>query len=245
MVAPFTISCCSIAFRDRPLHEALAEIARAGFAGVEIWHPHVAQMSGQELQDVAGAGARLGLKMTVLAPYFSFTRGQERRRESLRHAVEVLGTARTLGIGKIRTFVDCGDDGLSSREATAADWKDACDGLKELCALDPDIEFVVETHEATLADSLPSVRRLFHEVGAPNLRLNYQANSDFLERGFLACLQALFPFVSHMHWEQIKSGGGSTYLEESGLIDFAALISLLIERRYQGTASVEYCWSPV
>jgi sugar phosphate isomerase/epimerase len=157
----------------------------------------------------------------------------------------VLQIASALGVKKIRTFVDCGPDGLSSGRAKEAHWEAACRGLKELCEMDPSTDFVVETHENTLADTLPSVERLLKDVAKRNLRLNYQATADFLERGYLACIETLFPVIAHMHWEQIRPDGRATYIEEEGLIDFGELIELLTIKGYTGTASVEYCWTPV
>ena len=111
--------------------------------------------------------------------------------------------------------------------------------------MDPSVEFVIETHEKTLADTLPSIRRVFEEVQRPNLRLNFQGTDDFFERGYFECLETLYPLVSHMHWQQIPASGGQDFIEESGNIDFSRLIGFLLSKGYTGTASVEYCWSPI
>ena len=83
---------------------------------------------------------------------------------------------------------------------------------------------VIETHENTLADTLPSIQRVFEEVQRPNLRLNYQGTEDFFERGYFECLETLYPLVSHMHWQQVPPGGVHDFIEESGIIDFPRLI---------------------
>jgi sugar phosphate isomerase/epimerase len=243
--SPFPIFCCSIALRDQPVREAARQIAGAGFAGMELWYPHIEQMGGAELKEIREMCRALGLAIGVLSPYFSFTRGRERWEQSIRTAAKALEAADLLGVEKIRTFIDCGPDGLGSQSAGADDWKAAIDGLGTLCAMGPETQFVVETHEDTLADTLPSTRRIVDEVARPNLRLNYQPTRDFLQRGYLKCLEDLYPAVSHMHWEQIRDDGSSTYVEEEGVIDFAALIAFLRGKKYRGTASVEYCWTPV
>ena len=245
MASSFLISCCSIALRDQSIYDAAEKIARAGFTGIEIWHPHIEKMDHTELRDVAEHCAGLGLKISVIAPYFSFTQGRERWEQSLQIAGRALESAKILGVKKIRTFIDCGPEGISSANASASHWISARDGLRKLCTLDPATEFVVETHENTLADTLPSVGRILEEVALPNLRLNYQANHDFLERGYLTCLEILYPAISHLHWEQIRTDESPTYIEEEGVIDFAAMLDFLREKKYSGTASVEYCWSPV
>lgn len=239
------ILCSSIALRDRPLKEAACTIAEAGFAGIEILHPHIAGMSLAELEEIGAYCHKLGLGIGVISPYFVFTRSIGRTKESLKAAEEVLQQAKVLGVTRIRTFVDCGPDGLTSEEATEADWSAACKGLRELCALSPSTLFVVETHDWTLADTLPSTQRLIREVAQPNLKLNYQPTHDFMRRGFLDCFRDLFPCIAHMHWKQVRADGSETYLEEPGEIDFSALVELMRTMDYSGTASVEYCWSPI
>jgi 3-dehydroshikimate dehydratase len=245
MTSPFLISCCSIALRDQTIFASARKIAHAGFAGIEIWHPHIEKMSQAELGRVGETCASLGLNVTVIAPYFSFTQGRKKSKQSLKSAELVLQAAEILGVKKIRTFIDCGPDGIPSESADANHWISARDGLRKLCAMDPTIQFVVETHENTLADTLPSVRRILEEVALPNLRLNYQATRDFIGRGFLACLEELYPAVSHLHWQQIRLDQSPTYIEEEGVIDFASLIDFLETKEYRGTAAVEYCWMPV
>jgi sugar phosphate isomerase/epimerase len=241
----FSLCCCSIALRDKPVFEALEVLAGAGFAGVELWQGHFSGLDASGLAGLREKCRALGLSVSVLAPYFSFTRGSDRLEESLREAEKILVAGSVLGVKKIRTFVDCGPDGLPSARASAGDWEAAAVGLRRLCRLDPAVEFVVETHDNTLADSVPSIQRLFDAVAMPNLRLNFQANEDFLARGFLASLETLYPLVSHMHWQQVSSDHTHTYLEEPGLIDFRELTAFLRQKNYAGSASVEYCWPGV
>jgi len=214
---PFPILFCSIGLRGKPVAEALDQIAAAGFRGVEIWWPHLEKLDEEQLRGVAGQCKKLGLAPMVIAPYFSFTRGEEWRVRSIETA----------------------------RAALKADWTAAIAGLRELCDLDPGSEFVVETHENTLADSLPTIQRLFTAVDRPNLKLNFQINPDFLKRGYMECLEILYPLATHMHWDQLPDAGKATYIDEPGLVDFGQLIGWLVARGYRGTASVEYCWSPV
>jgi len=241
----FLISCCSIAFRNRPIFEAVDKIADAGFDGIEILHRTIEKMDDEGLHELAQQCIKRKLPVVAIAPYLSFTRGREAWLESMKTGEEVLRIAVILGTKKVRTFVDVGPDGLPSCRADASQWKAGIDGLRELCALDPSVEFVLETHGNTLADTLPTVQRIFDEVQKPNLRLNYQGTADFMERGFFECLDILYPLISHMHWDQVLADGKVSYIDEPGQIDFPRLISYLLSKGYTGTASVEYCWSPV
>jgi 3-dehydroshikimate dehydratase len=241
----FLVSCCSIAFREKPMDEALESIKAAGFCGVEIWFPHIEKMSEGELRELASLCSKSGIRIPVIAPYFSFTRGPEAARQSLSTGTKAIQAAAILGCKKVRTFVDVGRDGLPSRLADKGNWDAACRGLRELCSMDPGIEFVLEAHDHTLADTYPSIIHLFERVNASNLKLNFQMVSDFLERGYMKCLRELFPLVGHLHLQQVAPGGVHTYVEEPGRVDFRELIAFLRRQDYGGTASLEYCWSPV
>jgi 3-dehydroshikimate dehydratase len=244
MNSTFTLCISTIALRNQPIAKALDIVAAAGFPGVEIWYAHIEKMSDEEIREVARQCEKLKLKVEVVSPYFAFTRGEEWRKTSIATAGRALSAARILGAGKIRTFVDIGPDGMPSARATEADWSAAIAGLRELCDLDPHVQFVVETHPNTLADSLDTVQRLLRETERPNLKLNFQVNPDFLQRGWRKCLEVLYPDVVHMHWSQETEGGhGDGYVENPGLVDFAQWINYLREKRYAGSASVEYCWA--
>ena len=241
----YLITCSSIALRNDSASHALASIAEAGFRGVEFWYPHLQGKSASELSALAAEARERNLVVPVISPYLTFTQGAQKTLESLRTAEEIIKMAFHFGTTKIRTFVDIGSEGLPSHCASKQQWEEAVQGLRQLCDLDSKLKFVVETHENTLADTLPSVRRLMEEVARPNFKLNYQPNRDFISRGFLACLEALWPMVDHMHWQQHRADGSATYLEEEGLLDFKKLLSVLKSKDYQGTATVEYFWEPV
>ena len=241
----FQIACCSIALRNNPILEVVDEIADAGFEGIEILHRSIETLDDAAVRELAQHCAKRNLPVTAISPYFTFTRGREAWLETMKTAEKVLKVGAILGTKKVRTFVDVGPDGLPSCRADESHWKAATEGLRALCNLDPSVEFVVETHDNTLADTLPTVQRLFAEVNKPNLRLNYQGSTDFMERGYFECLETLYPLMSHMHWDQVLPDGNVTYIDEPGRIDFPKLISYLVSKGYAGTASVEYCWIPV
>ena len=243
--SPFTIACCSLALRNRPMQEAINIIADAGYDGIEILYRSIETLDEAALRELAQLCVQRNLPVVAISPYFMLTRGREVWLETMKTAEKVLQAGAIFGAKKVRTFVDAGPDGLPSCRADENHWKAAIEGLQTLCAMDPSVEFVVETHNDTLADTLPSVQRLFSEVNKPNLRLNYQAITDFMDRGFFETLETLYPLMSHMHWEQVLPDGNVTYIDEPGSIDFPKLLNYLVSKGYTGTASVEFCWTPI
>jgi len=237
-----SVGFCSIALRHSPVEEAVSRIALAGFSTIELWHPHIKELSLEKLSQLADAWKEMGIGISVLSPYFTFTRGRDKWLESISLADRSVVAARVLQAGKIRTFIDIGPDGLPSQKAKPSDWRRACRALRTICAFDRSLEFVIETHDNTLADTVDSVLRLVEETAEPNLKINFQANTDFMKRGYIESLEELWPHVTHMHWQQMKPDGTPTYLEEQGCIDFQEIGTFLAGRKYRGTISVEYCW---
>jgi sugar phosphate isomerase/epimerase len=153
--------------------------------------------------------------------------------------------ARILGIPKIRTFTDAGPDALPSEKAAEAQWAQCIKGLREIAAMAPELDFVVETHNNSLANSVQSCRRIIRETNVPNLHLNFQHTAEFLRDGYMASFDALFPWITHMHLAQAGRDHGDSWMETEGLIDFPALFRHLKEKDYRGTFSIEYCWQNI
>ncbi len=122
MSFPCLVSCCSLAFRNLPVFEAMEKVSTAGFPAVEIWYPHIEKLEDAALWELAGHCSSLGLAITMLSPYFAFTRSPEKSQESLRTAERAIEAVHILGAKKIRTFIDCGPDGLPSVWAEASHW---------------------------------------------------------------------------------------------------------------------------
>jgi 3-dehydroshikimate dehydratase len=239
------LTFCSIAFRDEPLDQVIPRLAAIGYDGIEVFFKHVEGRDNTDLSALRQQADLHRVRLPVFSPYFSLTRGQKEYDETLLSAARAVEAARVLGAGKIRTFTDVGPDGLPSAQATPEQWKQAIRGLQAITALDRGIDFVVETHPNTLADTLPTTRRLLEDVAAPNLKINFQACDDFLRAGLQESFDALAPWIKHLHLQQIDDSRQHTWIEEPGLIDFPSFVGHVVRSGYAETLSVEYCWRGV
>jgi len=239
-----TISFCSLAFRNEPIEAVVERLAGIGYNAVEVFFGHLEKHSPQQLAELRETMRKLGIRPIVLSPYFWLTREPKNTAESMEIATRAVEIARALGIGKIRTFTDAGPDALASENATEAHWAMCVKSLREITAMAPEIDFVVETHNNSLANTLASCKRLIEETAVPNMHFNFQPTTEFMEKGYLECFDALFPWITHMHIAQAGKDK-EHWIEEAGEIDFPAVFRHLREKNYQGTFSIEYCWGNI
>jgi len=236
---------CSIAYRNEPLEQIIPRLAKIGYDGIEVFFQHVQDRDAASLASLRRLADDNGIALFTVSPYFAFTRGQKEYDDSIETAKKAVAVAQALGVKKIRTFVDVANTGLASANATSALWEQAMRGLRTITALDRDLEFVVETHEYTLADTVPTTQRLMKETDAPNLKINFQANEEFRKFGVNAAFDALQPWISHMHVAQITPDHADGYVENAGELDIVDFIGHIKRAGYSGSMSVEYCWQNV
>jgi 3-dehydroshikimate dehydratase len=229
---------CSIAFRDEPIVDIVPRLAKLGYDGVEVWGKHIDGQSEVDLRTLRRVADDAGIRLAVLSPYFWLTRDlPDLIRESHATAARFSDYARILGAQRIRTFVDAGNDGIGSAEATDEHWARAVDNLQRIAAAAPDLLFPVETHPHTLADTPESMLRLRERVAQPNLVVLYQPDGGDPMPGY----RLLQPWIRHLHLQNPHVGGAPGYLEE-GDSPLPPLLAALREDGYAETLSVEYCW---
>lgn len=191
------ISFCSIAFRKSPMNitSIIPIIAYLGYDAIEIWGNHLHNSS---LDNVNLALKKHRLAVAMVSPYFDFTAGKEKWKESLRAGDKFLETAAAVGSPNIRVFTGV----VGSGEATDEQWSAAVKGLKHICRLasSAKINLALETHPKTLVDTVESTLRLINDVAEDNLRVNLDIYHLWEVHGDpLWVLDKLQPFVCHVH----------------------------------------------
>lgn len=228
---------CSIAFREEPIESIVPRLAEIGYDGVEIWWQHVAKLSDQALADLKTLAAEADIRLEVISPYFWLTQNEKLLKESLETAEQVVRVARLLGVPKVRTFTDAGPTGIGSAVATPELWDQAVQALRKITAMGPELDFVVETHAKTLADTVDSTLSLLERVGAPNLAVIFQAMN---EATAVQDFRKLGSHVHHVHLGNEDQDGKPVPLHE-GIHDLGAFLKAIKQGGYTGTVSVEYC----
>ena len=243
--------------------DLMPKLAAWGYDGIELWGgdlpgaEHVTwfredsvriedvyqadRATDQELDALAKLKAvadRVGLAISMIAPYFDFISGSQRFDESLLVGARYVEYAHALGCKLIRTMT--GGSGsargsVPSSALTDAEWNACIRGLKALSTL-PDAEdvvFAIETHSMRPEDTIETVLRQMHEVGAANVRVLLQPNQFVTKIAGMTAqkmLDALYPYTVHLH-------------EHTGMKDspvgWQYLIGELRRRGFDGYLSIE------
>jgi len=243
--SPVTIAFCSLAFRNEPIEDLVQPLAEIGYDAIEVFGGQVLNRSEDDLDRLRDLAAQHGIGLLGVAPYFALTRGQTEYDETMQTAEKTVSIARRIGATKVRTFTDVGPDGLGLADATEKDWDQAVRGLQAITAMDRDLQFVLETHPHTLAETVASVEQLIARVDAPNLKVNFQPIQPFVDYGINAAFDRLRPHITHLHLHQIGVAHGQGWLEESGTVDFPDFLGHVLGGGYRASMSVEYCWKDV
>jgi Sugar phosphate isomerases/epimerases len=211
---------------------------------VEIWEPHIVKFlsEGKSAGDLKQLLQDYHLSVPVIATYFKFMEGKEKYRESLEHGRRVAEIASELFCPYIRVLMDL----VSSHEATEFQWSTGIQALQELSEIGSayNVGFILETHQSQLFDSTEMTLKVIREVDKNNIRVNLDIfNMDLARENPLESLQALFPYMVHMHLKngimennQIKC---SIYLDR-GNMNYVPFFEKLRTMDYTGWLSVEW-----
>jgi 3-dehydroshikimate dehydratase len=240
------IALCSIAFRERLLEYSLDLACEAGIEGVEIWgrEPHISEE--YDANRVAAARRMVTDRGLEVAVFGSYLRPGAVETESM-PLRDVLQIATELDVSLVRIWAsDVGSD-----KADDSLWKRTVEECREAArAADRmGLEFAVEMHTNTLADTATSAKRLVEDVGEDNFGLNYQPLPS-LDDNAVKRLKRVLPYVSHFHAQNYAALDGDAEkigrasLAE-GVIDFVPLMSLLQDNGYDGYMAVEFSPSNV
>ena len=237
------VCLCTISYREKLLDVALEAAARVGFQAVELWgrEPHVSEEYDESrLRGVRAMAEEHGLSIPVLGSYHYF--GRTNHREDSVSLVDTLHTAHGLHTPIVRVWASDVGSAKASEEVwktTVAEAQEACDRAHKM-----GVVFAAEMHDATLADTGASARRLVEEVDRPNFRLNYQAASRAEEEDPLQRLELVLPYVVHVHCQNFVAAHGDPGYKrvpmDAGYVDYRAVLGRLQQAGYEGHVAVEF-----
>lgn len=230
----------TIALRRYDVFHALDLAAEAGFEGVELWGkpPHTPEEFDEDhLKRIRDRARSNGLVVHMFGSY-----ARPGLPDFEQKSEDAVRAARVLGARRIRVWA-------GSKEPAEADdemWEMVCGSLREfaLKAESEGITLAAETHSGTLAATPGGCLRLLEQVGAPNLKLNFQVvdprNPD-LDR----TVELIGDHVVNVHAQNYRpSAIDKDKMEISciseGVIDYERLAELLSRRGFTGFIEVEF-----
>lgn len=197
----------------RPLGEWLPAVREAGFTALEIFELHLALAADEAA--LSGELARLGLAPVILSSYLDLAAAPDvfdAQAEALQRRVD------RFGFRKVRLF-----PGRSpSPERTGETIALVAPRLRQLAEARPETEFLLETHDGSLADEPADVIAVLERCGRPNVGLIWQAT-----RFDAAAARRQFArqraHIRHVHLQNRTADGGFVPLAE-GVIPWGELL---------------------
>ena len=239
--------------RNIGLHEAVREIAAAGYDGIELsLHPqHIDPFlfTAADAERLRSTLAETGIEACALAtgadrllsdepfepslihPSWS---GRQRRFDLLRRAIDLavsLGVpvvSFASGIRKPEVSPAAAEDLLLAGISRCLDHA----GGKTVLAIEPEPGFFVETNGQAVA--------VLRQAGSPSLRLNQDiGHANVCEDDYLGSIERALPWTRHIHVEDIKNRIHHHEIPGDGDIDFTSFFAALRRGGYQHYLSIE------
>ena len=189
---------------SRALTDLIPRIAAAGFSRLEIYEPHLTRAS--DVEAVREALARYELEPVVLSSYLDIAGMSED--DFACEGASLLDRARFFGFKKVRLFPAPGtaaDDAAKIEKFT--------ERIRDLADRAPGLEFLLETHDGSLADIPERLVEVLKTIGRKNVGLLWQStffSTEFARRQF--GIQK--PFIRHVHLQNRTADGGFVPLRE-------------------------------
>ena len=237
------------------VQDALARIADLGFKGVEIMcdRPHLYPPDFDEsaIKALKVILDEKGLLITNLNSFTLFAVGdtylpswiepdQARRDIRVRHTLECLKVAKSLGAGNI-SIPPGGplEPGMTRAQA----FKFFYEGLDQVMPLAEElgIKVLVEPEPHLLMERTSEFKPFIRDISSPMIGLNFDIGHFFCAGEDPAnAMEELFPWVGHIHVEDIAASREHNHLiAGQGAIDFDKVFGTMARLGYTGNISLE------
>ena len=180
--------------------------------------------------------AESGLEALQLCPYFNVTGTETELAETLAQGRRYVEWARLLQCPHIRVFTGK----VSETEATEAQFTQAVSGLRALCDLGPELQFVLETHRGSLMESSEGTLRLLQAVERPNLRVNLQVPMANGKETPETSASMLGKYTVHIHAHNWQGKERNLVCLSEGDYSFPAFLGVLRQAKFDGVISIEH-----
>jgi sugar phosphate isomerase/epimerase len=198
---------------SRPLLELLPRIAQSRFRKLEIFEPHLA-LSGNE-ERLRDAMREHGLEPVILSSYLRLAPEPADAGQVERQMDELLARVFRFGFKAVRLFPIAGPPGELERRA------------RKLAESAPEVEFLFETHDGSLADDPARLVEFIESLGQPNCALLFQP-TFFDPEGTMRQFELERPFIRHVHLQNRQHANRGEFASlEGGLINWSPMLKSL------------------
>jgi len=230
------IGLCTIAYQDWPLKKVLDTAGEIGFDGVEIWGKpnHMpAEYDADYVKQVCDWAAAAGTQVGVFGSYINPL--MDNFEAGAAHCIKI---AKGLGVRVVRIWAPKGRPGTLSED----DYRKAVEQQKVFCrrAGDEDLILAIETHDDYLCETSAATLKWLDDVGAENLKLNWQVSSRQHADDPLGNLAALLPHIVNVHAQNFGVPERERRFLAEGIVDYSRIIRELRQAGFDGYIEVEF-----
>ncbi|MEO6760413.1 MAG: TIM barrel protein [Saprospiraceae bacterium] len=201
---------------SRPLIELLPAIQELGLSDLEVYEPHLLLApSGTQLQK---ALQEYELNPVILSSYLDLNPAITSDAELERKITQLVGLIAQYSFRRVRLFagIRMSPDDVEGAGIFAA-------RLSTLAARMPEVEFLVETHDLSLADNPAFIFKLINDLGRSNVKLLFQPTL-FKREAASAQFHLQQSLVHHLHLQNRDADGHFVSLAE-GLVDWREILT--------------------
>jgi len=220
--------------KREPLLPTLELFGVLGLRDIDLNLHHILE-TGVPVKAVADAVAAQGIRLhQVSGGWCDFFRRTPEIEDTFASVSRQVAIGTELGVSTLRLFFGR----LRRDDYSGANADLVCDNLSRLSDAHPGASFVFENHDGASLDPGVTVEVL-GRVARPNIRMNFDP-INFAKAGVdpMAALDAVRPFVSHVHLKGLDRG---EYCEfGDGDVDLAPVLRSLVDGGYAHRFTVEY-----
>lgn len=228
--------CAPAVFEGVPVHETLEKIAACGAKYYEFW-----SWWDQDVEAIAAAQKKTGLKPAALCTFFVPLTDPARRKEYIEGLKKTIDVARKLGCPTL--ISQLGNDTGAPREAQHASIVEglrACAPLLEEAGLILTIEPLntLVNHPGYYLTSSIEGFEIVREVGSPNVRLLYDIyHQQIMEGHLISNTTANIDLIGHFH---AAGNPGRHELLGENEIHYPSVFAALKRAGYEKAIGLEY-----
>lgn len=244
----------SNAFKKHSIYEAVEEIGRLGFRGIEIMckrpHVHAPDFGEREWPRLKSCIDAKGLKVINLNCSTLFSEGnghpspqggpaEEKLETRIGHTLQSLRLASYLGCRNISIPTGTPRKDLTG-EAFKALFRERLDKVLPL-AEELGVDVLVEPEPGLLGDNLGHFKAFMNEVQSPALGVNFDIGHFYcLGEDPSAAFEQMFPWVGHVHLDDIaRSRIHNHLIPGRGVIDFLEVFKAMARLGYDRDICLE------
>ena len=230
------VGLCTIAFREWAVEEALKVAGEVGFDGVEIWggEKHAGGMyEAERIKRICGAATEAGVEIGVYGSYVTLLK--ENFADASRKAIEI---ADGLGTKLMRVWAAPGRPGTLSND----DYALAVSQMADFCkrAGERGMTLAIEAHDDYICETGAAMLQFLGDVGADNLKVNWQASWREHTDDPYESLAALMTHIVCVHAQNFDGVERNRRFLAEGTVDYSRVVRELRQAGYDGYVEVEF-----